>query len=195
MTISRVRISSSNKKFSIKTNLQKINLIFTIINKNLARPNLKKTLSQVFRYRTMMKLTLTSISISPLLKKLTKSRNFNHKTKDHLFKKTRNTNQEDKNREIIGIDLNLILMNMKEEGPTHNKVETGPGKKIRSIRRKSKRKTKNIKKTNIEAIRLILDLLKGNNLMKNQDTAISTDQMTEKMTTKEKTTQKYNKLK
>lgn len=88
--------------------------------------------------------------------------------KDHPFKKMKNTNQEDKNRDIIGIDPDLIhMINMKEESLTQNKVETGPGRKIRSIKRKSKRKIKNIKKTNTEATHLILAHLHDKDIMKN----------------------------
>ena len=109
------------------------------------------------------------------MKKLTRLRNFNHKTKDFPIKKTKNTNQLDKNREIIEIDPDPVHMNMKEEDLTHSKVEKGQGKKIKRTRRKSKKKTKSIKKRNTETIHLILDLFHDNKFMKKLNLMTSTN--------------------
>jgi hypothetical protein len=65
---------------------------------------------------------------------------------------------------------------MKEENLTHSKVEKGQGKKIKNTTsKKSKKKTKNIRKTNTESIPLILDLFHDNEFMKKRNLMTSTN--------------------
>ena len=99
-----------------------------------------------------------------------------------------------KYKDTTEIAQGLIPTKIKEKDHFHLKADKGPEKKIRSTKKKSKRKIKNIKRTNIEVTHQILVLNQGKNTKIETDKKTNTDLTSEKMTIKEKIMQKFNLL-
>jgi hypothetical protein len=140
----------------------------------------------------MTKSTLTLISINPSSKKSTKSKNSKTNFSNHPYNKNKNMRPRNKYKDTKEIARGPIPTKIKEKNLFHLKADKGPEKKIRSTNKKRKRKIKNIKRTKIEVTHQILVLNQGKNTKIETETNKKTDLTSEKMTIKEKITQKFN---